>query len=98
LPIPSREANVLAVAKATDGTAELRIIRRSDQNFSFEIVAWTNFEDAGGGAHHVWHTFHPELAVITDSFEAAVAAALADARARMLPVGPFSRVDGKSRT
>jgi hypothetical protein len=97
LPIPPREANVLAVATAIDGTAELRIIRRSDQKFSFEIVAWTNFEDAGGGAHHVWHTFHPELAVITDSFETAVAAALADVRSRMLPVGPLSGVDGKSK-
>jgi hypothetical protein len=48
--VPERKENVVAVASANNGTAEVRIIQKSPVQFSFEIVAWTNFEDAGGKA------------------------------------------------
>jgi hypothetical protein len=91
-PIPPRPANVLAVVQATDGTAEIRIVQKADGRLSFELVAWTNFEDAGGDPHHTWHIFPPELALITDSFDTALDAALVDARARKLSVGPVTRL------
>jgi len=91
-PIPPRPTNVVAAALACDGTAELRIVHRPSGRFSFEVVAWTNFVDAGGNPHHRWHTFHPEVTLVTDSFKVVLEAALEDARARMLPIGPMSRV------
>jgi hypothetical protein len=93
-PLPPPESHVVAVAKATDGSAEVRIVRRAGGRYSFEIVAWTNFEDAGGTAHHRWNTFQPEFALVTDSFTAAVEAAQEDARARMLFIGPITRIGG----
>ena len=91
-PIPPRPNNVLAFARSADATAELRIIRRPDGYFTFEIEAWTNFEDAGGGAHHSWHTFHPPAAFFTDSFDIAVENALADAETRQLVLHDLERV------
>ncbi len=82
--IPARPGNVVAVARATDDSAELRIVRRRDGLFTFEVEAWTNFEDAGGLPHLQWHTFHPERATLTDSFEKIVELARADAKARCL--------------
>ena len=91
--MPPRPANVVATAIAADATAELRIVNRPGGHLSFEIVAWSNLEDAGGNPHHVWHIFHPVAAFITDSFDTAVEAALTDARARLLSVGPVTRVE-----
>jgi len=82
LPGPTR--NTVALARARDGSAEVRVIRRKDGLFTFEIEAWTNFEDAGGQPHLQWHTFHPEVATLTDSFDTIVELALADATARRL--------------
>ena len=82
--IPARPGNVIAVAGSTDGSAELRILSRSDGIFTFEVEAWTNFEDAGGQPHLQWHTFHSEIATFTDSFEKIVEVAHADAKTRCL--------------
>jgi hypothetical protein len=93
-PIPPRPSNVVAAAFADDGTAELRIIRRQDGFLSFEIVARTNFEDAGGSSHHIWYVFHPEAALITDSFNRALESAMLDAKGRKLSLGPIVTLDG----
>lgn len=82
--LPSLPTNTVATARSTDGSAEVRILRKKDGLFTFEIEAWTNFEDAGGQPHLQWHTFHPERATLTDSFDAIVELALADATARRL--------------
>src|SRR5262245_55812816 len=94
-PVPARSSAVVAFSSSADGTAELRILKRPDGYFSFEVVAWTNFEDAGRNPHHVWHTFHPALAHVSDSFDTVVEAALDDARARQLVLNPMVRVEIK---
>jgi len=80
---------MVAVARSTDSTAEVRVIRRPDGHYSFVVEAWTNFEDAGGAPHHVWHTFFPERALIAGSLEVAVQSALLDARSRSLTLKPL---------
>jgi hypothetical protein len=92
--VPEREENVVAFAPASNGTAEVRIIRKSPMHFSFEIVAWTNFEDAGGNPHCMWHVFTPEKAFVTDSFDTALREANADSKQRNLSIGPFQYIDG----
>ena len=86
---PPPRAGTVAIARADDGTAEVRIVRRPDGLLTFEIEAWTNFADAGGGAHVQWHTFHPAAAVLTDSIERIIELATLDAQERGLMVGSF---------
>jgi hypothetical protein len=90
LPIPP--TNVVAIARARDGSAELRIVRRSDGLLTFEIEAWTNFEDAGGQPHLQWHTFHPAMTTLSDSYETIVEEALADAMTRRLELTSFELI------
>jgi hypothetical protein len=82
-PIPARGPEVVAFARAVDGTAELRIIQRPGR-FVYEFKSWANFEDAGGNAHHGWHTFPPSSGIVTDSFETVLERALEDAAERGL--------------
>lgn len=92
-PPPARGVDVIAVARATGGDAELHIVRRRDGLLTFEFLAWTNFEDAGRMPHHVWHTFAPADAFVTDSFDTVVAAALRDADTRQLTLAAIERIE-----
>ena len=92
-PCPSRPMDVVAVAQSRDGTAELRITRRVGNTYGFHFMAWANFADAGGGAHHLWHEFHPEHALVTDSFDTAVNVAFDDARVRGLELTALERTN-----
>ena len=94
LPVPP--ANVVAVARARDGSAELRIVRRADGLLTFEIEAWTNFEDAGGQPHLQWNTFYPATATLSDSFQTIVEAAFADAMTRRLELTSLERINDTS--
>ena len=95
--VPEREENAIAFALANNGTAEVRIIQKSPERFSFEVVAWTNFEDAGGNPHCIWHVFQPEKAFVTGSIDTALLEAQADATERNLSIGPFQYKNGYQR-
>jgi hypothetical protein len=90
-PIPPRGPEVVAFARAVDGTTELRIIQRPGR-FTYEFESWANFDDAGGNAHHGWHTFPSSSAIITDSFEIALERALEDAAERGLKLHSVVKV------
>jgi len=90
--IPPRPPGTVAFAESADGTAEVRIVRRADGLLTFEIEAWANFEDAGGGAHVTWHTFHPSGAVLTETLDQIVEYAKLDSLERGLRLGSFHRI------
>jgi hypothetical protein len=92
IPPPARGDNVLAVAIADDGTAEVRILQLSDGSFTFVIEAWTNFCDAGGNPHYLWWEFHPPIAGRFDSLAVVKEEAIVDARTRKLTLHPFETV------
>jgi hypothetical protein len=89
--MPTREPAVLEAAGASDGTAEVRLYRRSDGTYSFYVLAWTNFSDAGGAPHCGWYKFEPITGSVTDSLASARTAAIEDARARTLSIEEFRR-------
>jgi hypothetical protein len=90
-PIPARGPEVVAFARAIDGTTELRISQRLGR-FVYEFESWTNFADAGGNAHHLWHTFSPSSGIVSDSFETVLERALEDAAERGLKLESVVRV------
>jgi hypothetical protein len=89
-PVPRRGDEVVAAARSRDGTADVRVIRRPDGHFSYVVVAWTNFADAGGNPHHRWHTFPSTTGFISDSYASTLAEAASDARLRGLEIEAFS--------
>jgi len=93
-PMPAPRRGTVAIARAEDDSAEVRIVKRYDGLLTFEIEAGANFADADGGAHVTWHTFHPAGAVLTDELERIVEFATQDASARGLRLRPFKAVDG----
>ena len=95
---PTPPPGIVAIARALDGTAEVRIAQRGDGLCTFEIEAWTNFEDAGGQPHLQWHTFYPPHATRTDSLDRAIELALADAAERGLAVGAIEYLQADSGT
>jgi hypothetical protein len=56
-------------------------------------MAWANFVDAGGGAHHAWHEFYPEHALVADSFDTAANIGFEDARLRGIELAALERTD-----
>ena len=96
-PPPASDRAVLAVASSVDGCAETRIVRMPEEGYSFEVEAWTNFEDAGGNPHLAWHTFHPQFATRTQSLEAAVQLAEEDAKERGLSLRPMQWLSAEGR-
>jgi len=86
VPPPPRGPEVIAAATSRDGTADVRVVRRSDGHFTFLVVAWTNFSDAGGNPHYTWHAFRSPIGLITDSYDTAVAGALLDAKSRGIDI------------
>ena len=83
---PARAQNVVAAALSRDRTADVRVIRRPDGRFTYLIEAWTNFADAGGGAHCQWHTFESPTGMIAASYEIAAGEAIRDAWARGIEI------------
>ena len=89
-PPPLAPSTVVLAAMSTAGDAEVRIVRRGDGLYTFEIVAWTNFCDAGGNPHHQWHTFQSPTGFLSDSLETAIDEAVRDAQNRRLPISEFA--------
>jgi hypothetical protein len=50
-----------------EGTIAQEVFRRRAGSYAFRYIAWVNFEDAGGGQHHLWQEYLPESNAVTDS-------------------------------
>jgi hypothetical protein len=70
----------VAAALSRDGFVDLRVLRRADGTYTYQIEAWTNFEDAGGNPHCQWHSFEPSAGTIAATFEVAADEAIREAK------------------
>jgi hypothetical protein len=75
----------------SDQSIVQEIHQRPEGTLGVRYHTWVNFQDAGGGGHHLWNDYFPRAAVITDSTERAKELAAAHAEDCGLVFGEWHR-------
>jgi hypothetical protein len=72
-------SGVIGYRLSDDNAIAQEIYRRSNGTLGYRYVAWVNFSDAGGGAHHMWWPVEPRSNLVTDDYVTACQVAETDA-------------------